>query len=403
MSSSPSSAPISLSCGAGGNTDDEACEPDHFCLSSVGTPRCVHCAFCSVMPSGCPSRCSCTSHDQCGPNSYCGTYDSSRNVCTSCEMCQDGRRAPFDGGSTCPDQCFCESSNECEGGMYCQRQRPGAWVPDNKGLCISCASEIGCTEHLILPNITNQTCRELCPFDFECTRHDECVQVGSWCSTNHRCNNCSQACWTEQRLLESTVRVTCDYDCNATELLEDKTSDLLFDEWTELPYLSIDYSCPEACCDWGMKRPENSRATSFTVGPCNSTTNVHGAWYDGNQLKWNSTQDFLSQSNPCQRIQYEFDEGFPRVVSEIVCKEVIPPCQNENRTLALLVTNETHTVFAGKNSTFPFVESYDDTGFTCVLEVAASDISASFFISLGILAVVFVLIIFYLLRRSRKS
>jgi hypothetical protein len=196
------------------------------------------------------------------------------------------------------------------------------------------------------------------------------------------------------------VEVICENDCNATALLEERTSHLPLDEWSELPYISIDYSCPEACCDWGMQRPNQARATSFTVGPCIASTNVRGAWYDGIQVEWESPQEFLSQSTPCRRVQYEFAEGFPRVVSEILCDEVIPACASENRTLALFVTNETHTVFA---DTFPFVESYDDTGFTCVLEVAASEISATFFLSLGILGAIFLMIIFYLSRRSKKS
>ncbi|GAX20885.1 hypothetical protein FisN_7Hh206 [Fistulifera solaris] len=368
----------------------EACEPDHFCTPDDAFPRCLHCAFCSVMTTGCPTQCSCTSHELCGSNAYCAVYDTHQNVCTSCEQCP--HRRPFDGG-TCPDHCFCTSSQECAEGSYCQRQRSGA------GSCMSCASQVGCAEHLLLSKM-NETCREVCPYDYECQQHADCVHEGSWCSFNHRCHNCSQACWAEQRLLEPHVEVICDDDCNTTAWLEERTSHLPLDEWSELPYISIDYSCPETCCDWGMQRPQQARATSFTVGPCIASINVHGAWYDGSQADWESPQDFVSQSTPCRKIQYQFPEGFPKVVSEIVCDEVIPPCASENRTLALLITNETHTVFV---EGFPFVEAYDDTGFTCVLEVAASEISATFFLSLGILGAIFLMIILYLIRRSKKS
>ncbi|GAX11818.1 hypothetical protein FisN_7Lh206 [Fistulifera solaris] len=379
-----------MSCGL------DACEPDHFCsLDDPSSPRCLHCAFCSVLKTGCPAQCSCTSHEQCGTNAYCALHDTNQNVCTSCENCP--HRRPLDGA--CPDYCFCTSSQECAEGSYCQRQRSG--IPADQGLCMSCASQMGCAEHVLLSKQNEETCRDVCPYDYECQQHADCVYDGSWCSFNHRCHNCSQACWTEQRLLlEPNVQIICDNDCNTTALLEERTSHLPLDEWSELPYTSIDYSCPKTCCDWGMQRPQQARATSFTVGPCIASTNVHGAWYDGSQVDWKSPQDFVSQSTPCRRIQYHFEKGFPEVVSDIVCNEVIPPCASENRTLALLITNETHTVFV---DSFPFVETYDDIGFTCVLEVAASEISATFFLSLGILGAVFFLIILFLSRRSKKS
>lgn len=396
-----------MSCEASTNPEEnhDTCGADHFCFLPIGTEtsRCVHCAFCSVLTIDCPSRCSCSSHDQCDPAYYCGVFDSDQNFCTPCEACQDRRRIPFDGATLCPDKCFCESSSQCAPGKHCQRQPPQSRVPEKKGLCISCASQIGCSEHLIVQkkNNENQTCQQLCPDDFECNQHSDCNEAGSWCSQNHQCQNCSQACWTEQRLVEQDVHITCDKsDCNSTAILEQQTSNIRLNEWTQFPYISIDYSCPEACCDWGMQRAANSKATVFTVGPCNSAINVHGAWYEGIQLDWNIPQDFVSASNPCQRMQYEFAEGFPPIVYQIICDEVIPACQSENRTLALFVTNDTHTVYADES--FPFVESYDDTGFMCALKVAAVDMSIAFFISLSVLACLFSSIIFYLSRRPKK-
>lgn len=402
-----SSSPDTISCGGNENTTDmnDGCETDHFCFLPIGaeTPHCVHCVFCSVLSANCPSRCLCTSHDQCDPYSYCGVFDSNQNICTPCESCLDRRPVPFDGNASCPEKCLCQSSlNDCREGTYCQRQPLGGWFPENNGLCISCTSQIGCAEHLILGGNDNLTCQDLCPADFQCTEHSNCHALGRWCSMNHRCNNCSQACWTEQRLLENAVEVTCESDCNSTAILESQTSNLQLNEWTELPFISIDYSCPETCCDWGMQRSANSRTTVFTVGQCDSTVHVHGAWYDGSQLDWDSPEEFLNASNPCQLIRYEFTEGYPTVVSKVVCDDVIPACQSDNRTLALFITNETHTIYANESS-FPFVASFDDTDFMCALRVASANMSMVFFTSLVVIVLFFCCLIFGLSWQAKKQ
>ena len=404
------------------------CAPNQYCTRGAQSPvssftRCRHCESCESpalpvdepLSRPCPTKCSCSAHDDCGPTEYCSRFNDNLNVCLSCQSCarrrssSTGRDYPFDGSRYCPDKCLCTSaaSSECPDGRYCARQHPKSLTPRDKGMCLDCNSPTGCVDRLILMNddtdVVLPTCQELCPAAFECDKHEDCslaqfvpnatsttnTTAHPWCSQNHRCHECVQdsrvsdklaSCWTPLRLPIDSPYAVADPDS-------------YYDKWRDFPELSIDFSCPVNCCDWGMPAPVSQPIRStrpLTLGLCNPEAVVTAYWVNGHHPE-KSIPEFVQQGQACNVARYEFATGYPKTVSIVECPGYSVDCRLVNRTLALLSTaadnNNNNTQFLDE----PLVTTVDRTRIRCALDDVTKGIVAPVFAAIALFVLVFIL------------
>ena len=367
-------------CGQDGLTDHSTCPAEEYCATFAerGTPRCVRCQFCPPMPDRpdfaipndgtCPAKCDCSQHNQCQADEYCYAESPTQNICTSCKHCRNTARKPFDSNTACPERCLCRTSSECGKGEYCSLQPASdSLVPENTGLCVTCAGTTGCLEGLLV-NRDQEKCKDVCPDDFECSQHEDCdTSVGQWCSFNHRCNECSSQCWSP---LRSVV--------NSTERWWETVDRNLLNN---IPHDSIDFECPETCCNWGLT-VDRSTQTQFTVGFCHADQKVQGFWDVGHRPDYIAA-DFLQRGIPCKEQIYEYETGFPKIVTVVDCSAASTSCELARRTLGLLTQNTSSVLptFWQMPDDFPLLATYDNTNVACSLEEAGGSLGLSFFIS----------------------
>mmetsp|Transcript_43790 Transcript_43790/g.93107 ORF Transcript_43790/g.93107 Transcript_43790/m.93107 type:complete len:420 (+) Transcript_43790:59-1318(+) len=355
---------------------DGICRPDEYCALYDGTSWetwCIHCVNCAEdgWPDGapvddtCPAKCDCRSDDDCPRGSHCETYeDGYGDPIRTCETCG--------AESSGVAQCSCVSSDECGTGYFC-----GVLDEDSYDwsatypTCYRCNDEsAGCADFVLLEG---ESCRDACPDQYECGEHADCA-AGEFCAQNHRCRGCRTGeCWTPSRDTLSLDGV-----------------------WFSSRFTtSIDFGCPEECCDWGLSAPPYwgpfNLATS--IGPCEEAIRIEAFWADGDKTEW-MVGDFVEKGNACTNKRYEFTDGmFPPAVTTVDCFDQLEPpsCSTRTSTMALVAWNGSRPVFVelksvgngtvdsqdlGSPPLYPVVHLFDARSDTCGLSDAVGTLAA---------------------------
>lgn len=236
----------------------------------------------------------------------------------------------------CPSYCLCQSSQDCPTGWYCRKSIDTIYdfqPNDDRATCVPCDSHLCSEMWLAASSSLQEECESVCPNDHQCNQHSDCSNItghdeSSWCTANHQCQPCSSSCWTPRRLGP-------DYQ------LEDTS---YYNNYFYQENESIDLSCPETCCDWGLNasmdivlRPD-VESLRVNIGACNASRVFDAYWTAGldNHL---SPNEFIEKGNPCQVKRYDFDDGlFPSSVSIVDCSQadIVAECDQGDLTVALI-------------------------------------------------------------------
>ena len=196
-----------------------------------------------------------------------------------------------------------------------------------------------CTDNLL---VANETCDQVCPDFFQCDGHSDCelssggTPYGRWCNFGHQCSDaCSQRCTLFGRTQTPDLRLAYEAhlrDPNANPIPLQGSQD------------SIDFSCPESCCDLGGGPSEFALEYDDRLffGHCDGEENVrYAAYYVPGRHDPNMTVETLvADGLPCDVQQHEFKVGYPKLLTVVDCRAVlreIEGCDPTNVTHGVLV------------------------------------------------------------------